>query len=262
MKFRLLILMLTTIMAASCASSSKFVYLNDMEPGEGYAYNSAYEPVIRPNDRLKIVVSCKQPELAMPFNIKGGSFRVNADGTSIQSAADDDEGYKVDCEGNIEFPILGKIHLDGLTTKTASETIQDMIIKGSYIKNPIVSIDFQNFKYTVWGAVMKNGTFTVDDGRITILEALANAGDLTQKARLDRVCVIRDVDGKKEIFYHDIRTSDILSSPCFYLQQNDIIYVEPKYAKADKGDRTSKFITVCATVVTAICSAIWAINSF
>ena len=137
------------MLVASCASPKKFVYLNDMEPGVGYKYDSAHEAVIRPNDRLRITVTCKQPELAIPFN-RGNAVNVNADGSVSQSTSPDEDGYKVDSEGNIDFPILGTVHLDGLTTRKASELIRDMIVEGGYIKSPMVSIDFKNFKYTVW----------------------------------------------------------------------------------------------------------------
>ena len=105
------------------------------------------------------------------------------------------------------------------------------------MKDPLVSIEFLNFKYTVLGAVGSNGTYTVDGDRVTLLEAIAKAGDLTSKAKVDRVAVIREIEGERQIFMHDLRTKDIFDSPCFYLQQNDIVYVEPKYKKKDVEDR-------------------------
>lgn len=261
MKNRNLFLILIALAAVSCGSAKKYVYLNDMVPDQGYPFDAAHEAVIQANDRLGITVSCKQPELAIPFNIQSGSFRVSSDGTASSSSTPDENGYKVDARGNIEFPILGSIHLEGLTLSQASEKIKNQIIEGNYIKTPLVNIEFLNFKYTVWGAVSRNGTFTVDNGRITLLEAIANAGDLTSKARLDRVAVIREVDGDKRIYFHDIRSSDILQSPCFFLQQNDIIYVQPKYGKKDKEDRTIQVATMFMTAVTTISSVIWATSA-
>ena len=143
-------------MAVSCGSAKKYVYLNDMTPGTGYPFDSAHEAVIQANDRLGITVSCKQPELAIPFNIQSGSFKMSSDGTASSSPAANEPGYKVDAKGNIEFPILGNIHLEGLTLSQASDRIKNLIIDGDYIKAPIVSMEFLNFKYTVWGAVSKN----------------------------------------------------------------------------------------------------------
>ncbi len=247
--------------AVSCGSAKKYVYLYDMTPGQEYPFDAAHEAVIQANDRLSITVSCKQPELAIPFNIQSGSFKVSSDGTASSSSVPNEKGYKVDARGNIEFPILGTIHLEGLTLNQASERIKSQIIEGNYIKSPLVTIEFLNFKYTVWGAVAKNGTFTVENGRITLLEAIANAGDLTAKAKLDRVAVIREVDGNKQIYFHDIRNSNILQSPCFFLQQNDIIYVQPKYGKKDNEDRGIQIGTLLMSTITSISSVIWATSA-
>ena len=261
MKNRILFLILIAFAAVSCGSAKKYVYLNDMVPGRDYPFDSAHEAVIQANDRLGITVSCKQPELAIPFNIQSGSFKISSDGSASSSSTPDEKGYKVNTKGDIEFPILGTIHLEGLTLSQAAEKIKEQIIEGNYIKTPLVTMEFLNFKYTVWGAVSKNGTFTVDNGRITLLEAIANAGDLTPKARLDRVAVIREVDGDKRIYFHDIRSSDILQSPCFFLQQNDIIYVQPKYGKKDREDRTLQVTTLFMSAITTISSVIWATSA-
>ena len=261
MKNRNLFLILIAFATVSCGSAKKYVYLNDMVPGRDYPFDSAHEAVIQANDRLGITVSCKQPELAIPFNIQSGSFKVSSDGSASSSSTPDEKGYKVNTKGDIEFPILGTIHLEGLTLSQAAEKIKEQIIEGNYIKTPLVTMEFLNFKYTVWGAVSKNGTFTVDNGRITLLEAIANAGDLTPKARLDRVAVIREVDGDKRIYFHDIRSSDILQSPCFFLQQNDIIYVQPKYGKKDREDRTLQVTTLFMSAITTISSVIWATSA-
>ena len=128
------------------------------------------------------------------------------------------------------------------------------------MKDPIVSIEFLNFKYTVLGAVGRNGTFNVEGDRITLLEAIANAGDIAVNARIDRVAVIREVNGEREMFMHDLRSKEIFDSPAFYLQQNDIVYVEPKYRKADIEDRGWKITTFLLSVVSAISSVMWAIK--
>ncbi len=261
MKNKKLLLILLSFIAVSCGSAKRYVYLNDMAPGQGYPFDSSHEAVIQANDRLSITVSCKQPELAIPFNIQSGSFRVSSDGSASSSSVADEKGYKVDAKGNIEFPILGTLHLEGLTLRQASERIKNQIIDGDYIKAPIVSMEFLNFKYTVWGAVAHNGTFTVESGRVTLLEALANAGDLTNRARLDRVAVIREENGDKRIYFHDIRDSDIFQSPCFFLQQNDIIYVQPKYGKKDKEDHAIQIGTLVISSITSICSMIWATSA-
>lgn len=249
------------LLMVSCGSSKKFVYLNDMIPGESYPINVESGTVVHVNDRLDIKVSCKNLELAVPFNTQTGAYQVGADG-SVKTAGIDlaEKGYRVDAEGNIVFPILGKINVEGKSIKEVSELIASMIEAGNYIKDPDVSIEFLNFKYTILGAVTSKGTYSVDGDRITILEAIAKAGDVTNAARLDRVAVIRTIDGKQQIFYNDLRTADIFMSPTYYLQQNDIVYVEPKYRDKSAGDKAWQISSTVISVASLISTIIWALS--
>jgi polysaccharide export outer membrane protein len=124
-----------------------------------------------------------------------------------------------------------------------------------------VTIEFLNFKYTILGAVNVKGTFTVDGDRITIIEAIAKAGDVTKDARLDKIAVIRMVDGKQQIFYNDIRTADVFMSPTYYLQQNDIVYVEPKYKDQDHGSKWLQTSSLVVSVASLFTSLIWALSN-
>lgn len=144
-------------------------------------------------------------------------------------------GYLVNQDGNIDFPILGEIHVEGLTRMQVTELIKKRLIEEELIKDPIVTVQFLNFKVSVIGEVGRPGTFDISGDRITLLEALSMAGDLTIYGRRDRVAVIREKDGKRSILYHDLRSSDIFQSPCYYLQQNDIVYVEPNNAKTGQS---------------------------
>ena len=247
---------------SSCASPKDFVYLQDMQVGEKYAFDTAHEAVVHNDDRLSISVSCKNPELAIPFNIQGGAFRVDASG-DVQSAdvsGTREKGYRVDAEGYIDFPILGKLHVEGLKVSQVKNLIEGRIKEGNYIKDPLVSIEFLNFKYTVLGAVGRNGTFQVSGDRITLLKAIANAGDVTSKGRVDRVAVIRESDGARQMYMHDLRSKDVFDSPCFYLQQNDIVYVEPKYRKRDSEDRSWQIVTTLLTLASVVTSVLWVLK--
>lgn len=250
------------LLLSSCSSRKNFVYLQDMKEGIGYVSQLKYEAVIHKDDRLGIVVSSKNPELAIPFNIKGGTFHMSSDGnisTSTEtSSGANDKGYRVDVEGYIDFPILGKLKVEGLTVNQATELIRKKIIEGNYIKEPLVSIEFLNFKYTVLGAVGNTGTFTVDGDKITLLDAIARAGDLGSKAKINGVTVIRETGNERRIYVHDLRSKDLFNSPAYYLQQNDIVYVEPKYKKKDSEDKSLQYGTLFLSVVTAVCSVIWA----
>lgn len=250
------------LLLTSCASRKNIVYLQDMQIGEKYRYDTRHEAVIRCDDRLSITVSNKNPELAIPFNIYGGTFKVGENGDITADAATkvNEKGYRVDVDGDIDFPILGILHVEGLTVSELRDLIKEKIEKGNYMKDPLVSIEFLNFKYTVLGAVGHNGTFSADGDRVTLLEAIANAGDLTDKARTDRVAVIREVDGARQMFMHDLRSKDIFDSPCFYLQQNDVVYVEPKYRKRDGEDRGWQIGTTLLSIASVICSLLWVIK--
>lgn len=248
---------LAALLLTSCASKQNFVYLNDMQVGEQVQFDLKHEATILPDDRVGITVSCKTPELAIPFNAQSASnIQVNSDG-QVSASGSSASGYRVDSEGNIEFPLLGKLHLGGLTLNQAQELIEEKIRSGNYISDPLVSMEFQNFKYTVLGAVGSNGTFTVKGDRITLIEAIAQAGDLAENARIDRIVVIRQNGNKQEKFYHDLSSKSIFNSPCYYLQQNDIVYVEPKYLKKDREERALQYGTLGLSAITSVCTILY-----
>ena len=258
---RILFLFLSALLAlSSCVSSKDFVYLQDMQVGERYHFERKHEAVVHRDDRLSITVSCKQPELALPFNTQTAAVRVSSTGEISASADGTDKGYRVDVDGNIDFPMLGKINVEGRTLAEVTQLIKNGIIEGNFIKNPLVSVDFLNFKYTVLGAVGSNGTFTVKGDRVTLLEAIANAGDLGTNARVDKVTVIREIGNERQIFVHDLRSSNIFNSPCFYLQQNDIVYVEPKYRKKERSERITQYVTMTLSAIATACTVIWAVK--
>lgn len=180
---------------------------------------------------LAIIVNSKDPELALPFNMPLISYQIGNQNIGQQRLV----GYLVNQDGNIDFPILGEIHVEGLTRMQVTELIKKRLIEEELIKDPIVTVQFLNFKVSVIGEVGRPGTFDISGDRITLLEALSMAGDLTIYGRRDRVAVIREKDGKRSILYHDLRSSDIFQSPCYYLQQNDIVYVEPNNAKTGQS---------------------------
>ena len=253
---------LLLLLLASCSSRKDFAYLQDMEIGQAYDYDARYEATVHANDRLSITVTCKKPELAIPFNMHGRSVSVDPSGnvSTSSSNGEDSKGYRVDVDGNIDFPILGKLHVQGLKVSEVTNGIRDLIIKGNYIKDPQVSLEFLNFKYTVLGAVGSAGTYTVDDDRITLLDAIAKAGDLRENAKVDHIAVIREVDGKRQVYVHDIRSKDIFTSPCYYLQQNDIVYVEPKYKKKDGEDKAIQYISIITSLASTAAAVLWYIT--
>ena len=207
------------------------LYLQDISLIKEEAIDKSYEVIIHKDDLLAIIVNSKDPELALPFNMPLVSYQIGGQNVSQQRLV----GYLVNQDGNIDFPILGEIHVEGLTRMQVTELIKKRLIEEELIKDPIVTVQFLNFKVSVIGEVGRPGTFDISGDRITLLEALSMAGDLTIYGRRDRVAVIREKDGKRSILYHDLRSSDIFQSPCYYLQQNDIVYVEPNNAKTGQS---------------------------
>lgn len=249
-------LLLLAVMLTGCAKKD-YLYLADMSEDMGYVVTNRHQTSIQDDDRLRIKVSCKNPELAAPFNVSSASVSVGSDGTVTKSSADDNV-YRVNAEGDINFPVLGKLHLAGLSLISAADLIRQRIVDGNYIKDPIVSIDFVNFHYTVLGAVGGNGTYRAESDKVTILEAIAKAGDLSENADMERIAVIREQDGKRQVYNLDIRKSDIFNSPAFYLAQNDIIYARPRKPKSGARTEALSWVTVALSAVTAATSIIWA----
>lgn len=219
------------LLLTACTSSKKILYLQDVQPLKQQDIENQYEVKIHNDDLLAIMVNSKNPELALPFNMPLISYQLGYQSGYNQRIL----GYLVDSDGNIDFPILGKIHAAGMTRKELTGYLKQRLIDEDFIKDPIVTVQFLNFKISVMGEVNRPGSFDISSDRITLLEALSKAGDLTIYGRRDRVAVIREVDGVRTILYHDLRSSDIFQSPCYYLQQNDIVYVEPNKAKTGQS---------------------------
>ena len=220
------------ILFSACNSTKEVVYLQDVVPLKQQDIERKYEVFIHEDDLLSIMVNSKDPELALPFNMPLVTYQIGSETPGQQGVL----GYLVDTNGDIDFPILGKIHVAGLSRLELRDLIKEKLISGDYIKDPVVTVQFLNYKVSVMGEVARPGSFTITGDRITLLEALSMAGDLTIYGRRDRVAVIREENGKRTILFHDLRSSEIFTSPCYYLQQNDIVYVEPNKAKAGQRD--------------------------
>lgn len=241
------------LLLTACTSSKKILYLQDVQPLKQQDIENQYEVKIHNDDLLAIMVNSKNPELALPFNMPLISYQLGYQNTYTQRIL----GYLVDSGGDIDFPILGKIHVAGMTRKELTTYLKQRLIDEDYIKDPIVTVQFLNFKISVMGEVNRPGSFDINSDRITLLEALSKAGDLTIYGRRDRVAVIREVDGVRTILYHDLRSSDIFQSPCYYLQQNDIVYVEPNKAKTGQSRiNQNNSVSVWTSVISVLTSIV------
>ncbi len=196
-----------------------------------YTSNSSYNPTIKPDDLLSILVMANDEKSTMLFNLPQ-ELGNNLYGGYAQGAPTP-PGYLVNSDGNIQFPIIGDIQLAGMTRTQAIEKLKEEL--SSYIVNPTISIRILNFRVTVLGDVRNPGTFTIPNERITVLEALGIAGDLLITGERENVLVVRDDDGKKREYRIDLTSESLFSSPVYYLQQNDVIYVEPNRAKRNSS---------------------------
>jgi polysaccharide export outer membrane protein len=230
-------LLLFTVALSACNSQKKIVYMQDInETNRHVKMSEIPEIVIQPQDMLSIVVSSKDPELAVPFNLPMVSYQGASDTYSQQRIL----GYIVDKEGNIDFPILGALHVKGLTRSLLSQLIKEKIITEGYMKDPVVTVQYMNFRVTINGEVVRPGTYEIKGDHITLLEALSMAGDLTIYGRRDNVKVVREKNGERTVHEVDLRTANIFDSPVYYLQQNDIIYVTPSRYRTNQSNNVGQ----------------------
>ena len=212
-------LIVLVVSSTSCVTAKKVRYLQDM-PRAGMPLNDDLEATISPYDEMRIYVlsnTGKDDELIKPFNVLGSNLNQNNSNQGL--------GYLVDVNGNIQFPVLGELHVEGLTRLQLQDTIAHQLERKGYIKNPLVVARFLNFK--VFFLSSSGGkVINVTNERCTFLEALAMAGGLDWYTRRDRIGVMREVKGKRVIHYLDPRSTAIFDDDFFVLQQNDIIFTE------------------------------------
>lgn len=232
-KFSRIALLAFMLLASSC-SYKHTVYLQDMDTQTTYIAEERPESKIRKGDILKISVACKSPALAAPFNLKSSVENVDpvTNETTYSAAENASQGYFVDENGNISFPVLGMLHVEGKTLSEVRNWIKDLIIKSDYIKEPMVSAEFVNFQYTLIGEVGA-GNHIVRSGSINLFEALAEAGDLGGMSDRSDIWVIRTVDGTRKVYSVNLLSKSCYESPAFYLQQNDMVLVKPMRGKRD-----------------------------
>lgn len=243
-KVKLLALLSAIILLSAC-KSGKYIYLEDMPVDRPLAINTKMETRIKPKDRVAIHVTCKNQDLAMPFN--SPSYKVSESGETDITDQLPVEGYLVDDQGFINFPILGRLHVGGLTMTEISHYIEQRLVEDKHIPDAVVETRITNF--TIYGlGALSPGKITVKEGQINLLQAISQMGDLQGRAKFDRVRVIREDDGKRMEFDVDMTTKALYDSPAFYLQQNDIVYAEPKKRKSEVETRTMTYISLIAAL--------------
>lgn len=245
--------LILSFLLVACQSYKKVPYFQDTEIiGQINQQETMYDAKIMPKDLLTIAVSCTSPELAMPFNLVVAGTTNVSDANRYITSQPTLQTYLVSNDGTIDFPVLGELKLGGLTKKEAEQMIVEKL--KPYIKEtPIVTVRMVNYKISVIGEVAHPGTFTINNEKVNLLEALAMAGDMTVHGLRDSVKLIReDANGKQQIITLDLNKAETILSPYYWLQQNDIVYVTPNKAKArnsDIGNSTSLWFSATSILV-------------
>lgn len=245
------------ILMASCVSTKNVTYFQNKDQIDASLSKNLYDAKIMPKDILQIQVFSMTPEASDPFNLlKGASAASSSTSNTNQNSV---YNYLVDNDGTIVMPIIGQVKVGGLTKNEAEQLIKEKILPYmSETENVVVHVRMMNYKYAVLGGVKEPGLYTTQNEKVSILEAIAQAGDLTTFAYRDRIFLIREnAEGQKEYHQLNINDANIISSPYYYLQQNDVIYVEPR-----KIEARNAFISANTSVWFSITSALMSIATF
>ena len=239
--FVLLVLLSTVLIFPSCVDTRGAVYFNDLKESEFSSKLESLEPVVQPGDLLSISVSSLNPDASLIFNSPNVLVTQASTVTGNVTQA---SGYLVDQDGFIQFPFLGNIMAAGLSKKALKETITNELSKRKLLLDPIVNIRYLNYRVSVLGEVARPSVLTIPNEKVTLLEALGLAGDLTIYAKRDNVLLIREEGGKKKVTRIDLTSDDIFTSPHYYLKSNDIIYVEPNKTKVASASWTTQWLPI------------------
>jgi polysaccharide export outer membrane protein len=239
-KICLYIVFILTILISSCVPQSKILYLQNL-PSETELVNIDYEPILKPDDLLHIQIKTLDIESSDVFNLNAGITN-NISGIKI--------GYLIDKYGNIEFPIIGKIKAAGFKKSNFTEEIRKELKK--HLKNFSLDVRIANFKYSVLGEVNNPGEFEVSTDRITLIQAIAKAGDITIYGNRNTIQLMREENNTFKRYFIDFSKSDFIPSELYYLRQNDVIYIEPRRAKADNVAISTNITTTISIISSLI----------
>lgn len=244
------------MLCTSCATQQKILYLQDNIIGQEIQTIEGGAIKLKPNDEISIYVSSENPELATVFNL--ATVQQNVATNSETNTNKSTLNYTIDNQGNIDFPVLGEITVEGMTKQEVAKEIKNRIISSEMIKDPIVTVNYMNLSFSTLGEVSKPGSYALSKDQTTILEAISMSGDLTINGLRDRVFLTRREEGKLITYQLDLKSKDIYQSPAFYIQQNDIIYVEPNKIRTNQSTvngntvRSTSYWMSLASFITSI----------
>lgn len=253
---KLLLLVIIAAGIGACSPQKRIVYMQDIQNNSEIKLPNEQQIRIKPLDRLTVVVSSKDTELAYPFNTTSSYAPLTNSpyGNSSVSGAQSLQIRTVNDQGYLYMPIIGDVYCAGKTRSELADEIANKIIAGGYISDATVNIQFADMKVFVLGEVARPGQFDITRDRITLLEALAMAGDMTIYGNRTNVSVHRNENGVNKVYVLNLLKSDMLTSPAYFLQQGDVVYVQPnryKSATAEINQNRSFWISIASTLLTA-----------
>lgn len=227
-----LMLFLGLLSTTSCNVAKHIVYVQDLKNGSEMIASLPHTVTVKPGDKISIIVKSKDPKLSELFNLSAVNYRLGYGENSFMGG----QGvsvYSISRDGSIDFPVLGRVSVAGKTRQEISQHIKSRLISANLVNDPVVTVEFHNLNFSVLGEVNKPGQYAIDRDRITILDALSKAGDMTIYGQRENVTVMRQEGDEMTAYKVDLTSADSLySSPAFYLQQNDIVYVVPNDNRA------------------------------
>lgn len=261
MKFcKILSLTLMVLAAVSCSTPKEISYFQDLQPGvTELTITDPVEIKVRPKDKLSILINAQDQKLTNMFNLPIVSQQIGQESTGSSGTSRGVSGYTVDTDGYINFPVLGKIKVEGMTREQIAEYLTGQLKEQELIKDPVVTVEFMNLGVSVLGEVNKPGRISINRDNLTILDALSEAGDLTIFGKRKKVLVLRQENGKQRVYGINLCSAEhIYSSPVYYLQQNDVVYVIPNDTKSRQSTvngntvRSTSFWISLASLITSI----------
>lgn len=251
---KLVLLVLTTVMLSACHPWKRTIYMQDAEHSASVNQMANYQIRFKPLDRITVVVSSKDPELATPFNASTSynSLTNNPLGSSYSGGSSSLQVRTINNKGYLDMPVIGEVFCTGKTRQELSEEIAKKIKDGGYIADAIVNIQFADMKIFVLGEVARPGEFTITRDHLSILEALAMAGDMTIYGNRSNVMIVRQDNGKENFIKMNLLDTNIFSSEGFFLQQGDVVYVQPnkyKSATAEINQNRTFWLSIVSTLI-------------
>ena len=260
-------LVLPLVLLAACATPANIVYFQDSGNGETFVPAEVRPICLKPMDQVSIIVNSRDPQVTAMFNLPYYTYRIGeaqsvtslAGSSSSFTASNSISGYTVDSEGYIDFPVIGKVKVVGLTREQTAEHIKKLLIDSKQIKDPSVTVEFMNLGFSVLGEVTRPGRYKIDRDRFTLFDALGLAGDLTINGQRENVTLIRHDGSKDQVFKVNLLDSKaVYASPAFYVQQGDVIYVTPNEKRQRESTvngnnlRSSSFWLSLASLATSV----------